>query len=97
NPEKAEVQSHEIRLNVDTGRLQAIAGGYYFDENGSIGVTISPVPGTLLVNPADVASHGAAIYGQGTYSVSDGVRLTGGLRYSHNVKSIDGVNSAYNS
>ncbi len=97
NPEKAEVQSHEIRLNVDIGRLQAIAGGYYFDENGSIGVTISPVPGTLLVNPADVASHGAAIYGQGTYSVSGGVRLTGGLRYSNNVKSIDGVNSAYNS
>ncbi|HMO74377.1 MAG TPA: TonB-dependent receptor [Sphingopyxis sp.] len=97
NPEKAEIQSHEIRLNIETDRLQAIVGGYYFDETGSVGVTISPVPGTLLVNPAKVASHGAAVYGQGSYSLGDTFRLTGGLRYSHNVKSIDGVNSAFNS
>lgn len=95
NPERAEIQSHEVRLNGQVGRLEGIVGAYYFDEDGSVGVKISPVPATRLDNPVHVGAHGAALYGQGSYSVTDVVRLTGGLRYSHNVKSIDGSNSAF--
>jgi iron complex outermembrane recepter protein len=95
NPEKADIQSHEIRVNAEAGNFSGLVGAYYFDESGFVGVDIKPVPTTRLNNPFDHASHGTAAYGQGSYGAANGLRLTAGLRYSNTVKSIDGFNSAF--
>jgi iron complex outermembrane recepter protein len=95
NPESAEVHSHELRLNARFARLEGIVGAYYFHEESSVGTILSPTPAVRLDNPFTTKAHGAAVYGQGTYSLADSFRVTAGLRYSNNVKSIDGSNSAF--
>ncbi|TAK97961.1 MAG: TonB-dependent receptor, partial [Rhodospirillaceae bacterium] len=74
----------------DDNRLQALIGGYYFKEGGH-----SP---TLLVNYGyalqdDVFKLGTesfAGFGRLTYKVLPDVKLTGGLRLTHEAKSFTG-------
>jgi len=94
--EKIGSQSHEARINLDLAKVQAIAGLYYFDQTASYYQNATPVPAQHLINPFDGASKGSAVYGQATYAVLEGLRLTGGMRYSHTLKEINGFNSTYN-
>jgi len=84
--------SQEARLSGDTGRLEWIVGGYYYDssQDYSVFVTIPPVV-SIQQTPISVYSHGVAGFGQATYSLTDQLRLTGGLRYSHDLKHGRGV------
>lgn len=89
-------QSHELRLNGEVGALNAMIGLYYFDQDSYFYQEVRPTPTQHLINPFDGRSHGTAVFGQATYALTDALRLTGGLRYSNVVKTIDGFNSSYN-
>lgn len=79
--------SHEARLTGDYGRLQWIAGLYYYDsvQNYDNHVVLPPVV-VVQQGPIRVNGNGIAAFGQLTYSLENWLRLTGGLRYSHDEK-----------
>lgn len=91
--------SQELRLSTNgNGPIKAQAGLYYFKEKSGIDVNIfgliSPTPGTfgyVYGFPQDpTISESWAGFGQVTYNVAERLRLTGGVRYSHDRKSRDG-------
>ena len=88
-------QSHELRLTGEFGALDTILGAYYFDQDTYYEQDATPTPAARLFNPFEGESNGYAFFGQGTFAVVPRLRLTGGLRYSHTLKRIDGFNSAF--
>jgi iron complex outermembrane receptor protein len=86
--------SNELRLSGDSGRLKWLAGLFTYRNVGhgravvgtATGSPVAPaIPGTPF--PFD-SSHvdrnlkrGVAVFGQGTYSISDALRVTIGARY----------------
>ncbi|CCA90711.1 TonB-dependent receptor [Novosphingobium sp. PP1Y] len=88
--------SHELRFSAgNAGPLKVQAGVYYFKEKSAIGYYIfgftSPTPGTRGYTrgfPQDpTIAESKALFGQATYSLTDTLRVTGGVRYSHDEKS----------
>jgi iron complex outermembrane receptor protein len=94
--ERIESQSHEGRLNISLPRLQGIVGLYYYDQSSYYRQDAQPTAAQRLINPFNGDGEGSAVFGQATYTLTDALRLTAGLRYSHNEKSISGFNSTYN-
>lgn len=95
-----EQQSHELRYALDLDRFQAQVGVYYFDEQSNIDVVaqnasvIVPDPpgvGTFGVRQDPTNSESIAVFGQGTYSLTDRFRVTGGLRFTNDQKSREGI------
>ncbi|WP_298287532.1 TonB-dependent receptor [Novosphingobium sp.] len=92
-----ETQSHEIRLNGETGKLVWQTGAFYFDEKLDVerGLYRAPPPPFLLganggyVNYffRDVESRSWAVFGQADYNVNDQITLVGGLRYTDDKRS----------
>jgi iron complex outermembrane receptor protein len=91
--------SQELRAyTTGDGPLKAQAGLYYFKEKSSLNQVlyglISPTPNTVgyvysfLRDPTISESYAA--FGQATWSITDALRLTGGVRYSHDDKSRKG-------
>ena len=88
--------SHELRLASNSkGPLTWVGGLYLYKERGNIDATfgINPFgaanPGLRFIqNP--VTSDSKALFGQITYAVLDGVRITGGLRTTSDEKARDG-------
>ena len=88
--------SHELRLASNTkGPLTWVGGVYLYKERGNIDATfgINPFgaanPGLRFIqNP--VTSDSKALFGQATYAVIDGVRITAGLRTTSDEKARDG-------
>lgn len=83
--------SHELRLAYGgDGPLQAQVGGYYFKEQSGIAFFINNLlgPNTRFGFPQDptIAVNKSA-FGQVTYELAQDVRLTGGVRYSNDLKS----------
>jgi iron complex outermembrane recepter protein len=83
--------SHELRLAVGgDGPLQAQIGGYYFKEKSGIAFFLNNLlgPNTRFGFPQDptIADNKSA-FGQATYEIADGFKLTGGVRYSRDLKS----------
>lgn len=91
--------SHELRLAYAGERLSLQVGGYFFKEHSTSEVLItgllSPTPGTpgyvfgFLQNPTTARS--IAGFGQATFSLSDRLRVTGGLRYTSDDKARRGT------
>lgn len=84
-----EQNSHELRFALnDIDRLKFQFGGMYFEEKSRQHFEQPDyfgVPNFILdYNPTRATSY--AFFGQGTYSLTDTLRLTGGLRYSHDHK-----------
>jgi len=83
--------SHELRLALTgDGPLQAQVGGYYFKERSNIVLDLYNLLGPntafgFLRNPT--ISENKSAFGQATYKVADGLKLTAGLRYSNDTKS----------
>jgi len=91
--------SHELRLaSTDTGPLRWLAGLYAFDERGNMdarfeftnfrisATTVLPnFVQRFVQNP--VVSKSKAVFGQATYAVTPGLRLTAGLRSTADEKS----------
>ncbi|CAN7461963.1 TonB-dependent receptor [Phenylobacterium sp. LjRoot225] len=88
-------QSHEFRAATKKGGpLDAVVGLYYFKEktedSENILTNFSGYSIFAFLYPEVVAESKAA-FGQATYHVTPKLRLTGGLRYSRDLKSREGV------
>lgn len=95
--------SGELSLASTTdGPLQWVAGLYYYQESlaqeshfsspeqlemrAPLGAPANP-SGDFVYAASDLTTKSIAGYGQLTYEITDSVRITGGLRYTHDKKS----------
>ncbi|MDG2521190.1 TonB-dependent receptor [Caulobacter segnis] len=79
--------SQELQLNYTGDRFTAVGGLFWFKEHddtfsGLLGPAISLVTGSQN----DQHNESWAAYGQGTYSLTDHLSVTAGLRYTHEKK-----------
>jgi iron complex outermembrane recepter protein len=92
-PNSYQQDSQELRLAYNDGPLKAQAGFYYFHENQviypQIVGLISPTPGTVgyvFGFPQHAQARSYAGFGQATYTLIDGLRVTGGIRWTRDEK-----------
>ncbi|MDH7973644.1 TonB-dependent receptor [Sphingomonas sp. AR_OL41] len=87
-PSTSNTESLEARLANQSGKVSWVLGGYFFneDQNSNNSVRLGFVSDTDFV--AQLNNKGIAAFGQLTYSITDVLRLTGGLRYTHETKSV---------
>jgi iron complex outermembrane receptor protein len=87
--------SHEVRLALGgDGPLQAQVGGYYFKERSGIAFFLNNLlgPNTRFGFPQDpTIAENKSVFGQATYELAPNLRLTGGMRYSRDLKSRVGM------
>tara|TARA_A100001391_G_scaffold119260_1_gene81183 strand:+ start:29727 stop:31976 length:2250 start_codon:yes stop_codon:yes gene_type:complete len=85
--ELSRTTSLEVRLaSSDSGaRLQWIVGGFYFNED--LDFSLRPDQGVAFgdTNPA-LTTRSLAAFGELTFSLTDKLRLTGGIRYTNENK-----------
>ena len=86
--------SEELQVSGKTGNLQYIFGGIYFreagDENSRSAIFYNSPFATGGDNTfASFVSTSKGLFAQLYYNVTDTVRLTGGLRYTWDTRSID--------
>lgn len=87
--------SHELQLNGEAfgERLNYTLGGYLFRESGFDGSNTLALPLLNPINPSitsgDVTTRSFALFGQGSFRVTDALSFTGGLRYSKDKKGLD--------
>jgi len=90
--------SHEVDLNYESSRFKAVLGAYSYEHRNKSGDQMTRIfgPRTLAGNVLDYSvplidssqtgssakDTTLAIFGQGTFSVTDQLRLTGGARYN---------------
>lgn len=92
-------KSLEVRFATPTAhRFNAVIGGYYFHETGNyqLDAFLFNEPGAPGLGPETTHVDGfktqsTAFFGQGTFKITDAVRLIGGVRYTKEKKSVDGV------
>jgi len=79
--------SQEVQLSADLldSRLNAIVGGYYFNEKG-VNPNIVDVGFVRFQSGGRVRNTSAAAFGQATYKITDQFSLTAGLRYTKEKK-----------
>ena len=86
--------TQEIRLASDTaGPLQWQTGAYYFDSSftvTTVGPSGFPFPTTLKHE-----NTAWAVFGQGTYTLSDALKVTAGLRYTNDEKTLTAVEAPF--
>ena len=98
--EKSLQYLQELRLiSPDTGRFSYIIGGMLFDNTlkGDTGVDarypFGPAPGVTFSGAYSVSFHQAtsawSVFGQGTFDLTDQLRVIGGVRYTDEDKSFD--------
>lgn len=91
--EKSKQTSLETRLANDDGRLKWLVGAFYFDNDRDVYNMIdsNPVSQRALQVFPNIGSKSYAFFGDTTFSLSDSFRLLGGIRYTHEVKTVQGV------
>lgn len=93
--------SQEFRLTSPEGKLRWIAGAYYFHETNDTSVGF-PIPGfgpgalsglsDVLEGLGQISSmqtDSYALFGNADFAVADKLKLTLGLRYTHETKDLD--------
>lgn len=90
--------SNELRLASAAGSTSPftwVTGFYFFKETDySYSDYFNPYFSSITTNP-DIAEKSWALFGQTTYSVTDSVRLTAGLRYSDDTKTATGQDQVF--
>ena len=85
--------TQELRANWSSDNLDAVGGLYYFNSRSPYAVVQrSSATRETLNGPFVARSHGAAAFGQLTYSLMSDFRLTAGARISSIRKSLSGSN-----
>lgn len=88
----SEQSSVEARLSGGGGALEWVVGAYGFDENQSENFWVDQ---GFLFNQTGIDTEldttAYALFGQATFSLSEQLRLTGGLRYSVEERAADGL------
>ena len=94
-------ESHEVRLANSSASLKWVVGAYYFHEKNTAFLAlplpqVAPLAGppttelnasfNLVFIKPNSPSTSKAAFAQATYSVTDRLRLTGGLRYTSDFK-----------
>lgn len=93
---KSRAQVHELRISSsEASRLYWTAGGFYFNEKQEVGLFSLAdkgvfYSGTEFTMP-DVRGRSWALFGDGTYEVTDRFRLKAGLRHTDERKSRYGI------
>jgi iron complex outermembrane recepter protein len=87
--EKFEQTSLEARLGGSTEKLDYILGGFYYNETVRGNYTFAQ---QVLSSYQDFTTKtkSLAAFGRLTYHLTDQFRVTGGIRYTHDTKNIDG-------
>lgn len=87
--------TQELRFSsTGAGRMNAQGGFYYFEEENYLDTIYHSGPDLLIfvTDPdAPVKAESWAPFGQATYGITDTLRLTGGVRYTHDMKSQGGA------
>lgn len=89
---KTRQRSLEARLGNSSSALTWVVGGYYFRESSPGGVALVD-GGDIIQNYRIVykpRTTSYAAFGQATVSLTDTLRLIGGLRYTHEKRSLSG-------
>ena len=94
HPDTSAETTFEARLSANKKALKWVAGVYYFKEDQLALDTLNA--GLLINSMSDESLHSEsyAAYGQATVSLTAVFRLIGGLRYTHDTKTLSG--SSYN-
>ena len=72
-----------------------VAGVYLFKETDySYSDYFNPFFSSITINP-DIAEKSGALFGQTTYALRPGLRLTGGVRYSDDTKTANGQDQTF--
>lgn len=84
--EKSRSFTQEFQVLSDTDSpLRWILGAFFLNEDGEDEIQILE-PGRALAIPETNTTKAYALFGQGTYSILERLRLTAGLRYSYEKK-----------
>ncbi len=98
--------SQELQFQYDSGIVSAILGGYYFNETTTeratvplafpptptvIGSVLAGGPGSRDLQVSDLETDSTAIFGEVSITPTDALEISGGLRYTHDVKSYLGT------
>ncbi|WCP16257.1 Vitamin B12 transporter BtuB (plasmid) [Sphingobium sp. AntQ-1] len=95
-PQTTKFLSQEARINGQFKGLDLIAGVYYYRQNVTFRVLASSTGNTTIRNNSfQQDGDGYAGFAQATLEVLPDVRLTGGVRYSHDTKDFDGINLTF--
>lgn len=88
-PTASDAQTLEVRFGNSDGPVTWVVGGYFFNEDqASLNeVSLGRASDTAFVG--DLNTRAYAAFGEVTYSLTDSFRLTGGLRYTDETKSVD--------
>ncbi|WCP15965.1 Pesticin receptor (plasmid) [Sphingobium sp. AntQ-1] len=95
-PQKTELTTQEARINGKFGSVDFVTGVYYYDSTIDF-VAQSFIGPVFRDNVFDQKAKGYAGFAQATVEVLPGARLTGGIRYSSDKKSIVGRNMVFRS
>jgi iron complex outermembrane recepter protein len=91
NNTKASQFSLEARLSSDNdGRLQYTLGGFYMRERQDALQYNTQSSGYALLVTPNYVDKNYAFFGELTYSLTDALRVSGGLRYTNETKTQDG-------
>ena len=93
NQDVAEQFSIEARLSGDAGPLEWLVGAYYFDEKVE-GLNSYNQFATVSFQDFATDTESLAIFARGSFSVTDDLRLVGGIRYTDESRSIDALSIA---
>src|SRR5690606_30985226 len=93
NQDKAEQFSVETRLSGDAGALEWLLGTYYFDESVE-GVNSYNQFSTVSFQDFATSTESVALFGRASFSVTDDLRVVGGIRYTDENRSIDALSIA---
>lgn len=93
NQDVAEQFSIETHLTGDVGPLEWLLGAYYFDENVE-GKNSYNQFATVSFQDFATKTESLALFGRGSFSVTDDLRLVGGIRYTDESRSIDALSIA---
>ena len=83
--------SQELQISGDLGSFEYILGGFYFVENGtdnSDSSSLFPLSPSVATIDSEVRNKSLAGFGQVIFKVTDSIRLTGGLRYTEDTRSL---------
>ncbi|MDC1144585.1 TonB-dependent receptor [Porticoccaceae bacterium] len=81
--------SHDIQLQSSgDGALEWTIGAFYFEEENDVIFNAQVVPRNFTASFENLGrgQKAKAFYGQGTYSISNAVRVTAGARYTEDTK-----------
>ena len=90
NQDTAEQFSIEGRLSGDTGPLEWLLGAYYFDESVE-GLNSYNQFSTVSFQDFATDTESLALFARASFSVTEDLRVVGGIRYTDEKRSIDAL------